>query len=146
MDRRVLVAVQKLYPQGIPPPEIERALVTAEAYASALAIAYPAIDKPAAQRPTAPPGRRGRPPKAKSARVAAPPAAVSPTEGEPSRAAQARAALAVGPLTAPQLQEALALEPGAAHPLLARIGAKVAGEVEDAAGNVFKTYSIPAGQ
>lgn len=144
VDRRIITTLTQLYPT-IPAVELERIVIVAFGFAGLAAQGLPLPAPVAAARPPAPPGRRGRPPKARPARVA-PPAAVSAPEGEVSRAAQARAALAAGPMTAPQLQEALALEPNAAHPLLARIGAKVAGEVEDAAGNVFKTYAIPVSQ
>lgn len=143
MDRRVVVAIQRAYREGIPPSEIERALDIVESFAGALLAPSPAqAPRPAVAKASPPPVTkrpRGRPrsksPKPPAARVAQPAAVAD------SRAEQARQALRTnGPMTAPQLQAALGLEEDAAHPLLARIGAKPVGEIELADGTVLKTY------
>ena len=152
MDRRVIIAVQKYYPQGIPTHEVEHALGMAFAFAASLGgPEAPAVPKVAtsAPRPVAPVQAkrpRGRPPGSKSKKVKAPVARPAPApealaSGD-SLADRARELLQTrGPMLAKDVEAELHVAP---HPLFARIGAKPVDEVELEDGQILKRYGLPA--
>ncbi len=144
MDRRVVVALQRFYPNGIAPGEIEAALRLVDSVTVALAAVLPAAPTAAPALPRRP---RGRPPGAKgkhtAARARPSPVAVAAPEADPSNAARLRQVIQErGALTVAQLQEALSMEKTALYPLIARSGVVPVGEVELEDGSTLKTYGL----
>lgn len=135
MDRRAIVALQKL--SNLPPEIFAR---VAEVLVGEFSVPQPSIAK-TVEALTGHTGPKPRPstthPKSKGkSRPKASP-------GAPSRAAQVRDLLQSGPKTTAEIESIIKIPHNQIHPVLAAIGARPMGEVEDDNGDKRKVYGLP---
>lgn len=155
MAHPALSLLRKLHPT-IDPEVLDRIAVIATELAliwSDTARPMPGSGAKSAAATPAPPKTRTRSPRpvGRPPRQSAPPSYPAAADGNTppplpnngvSRAQRARQLLEVNPMTAPQLTQALEMDPSHIHPMLASIGARAVGTWSDQDGHEYKTYGF----
>ncbi len=137
MSSRIIHVLQKL--ADLPPATYER---VAEVLMSEFLIPQPSIA--ATVKALAPSKPRVPPPAATHKKPRGRPAAAPGQAQGPSKAGAVRALLtAEGPKTTSEIAERVGVVATHIHPLLASIGAKPMGTVQDSDGDERKVYGIP---